>query len=222
VTRLMMVMGIQRSGTNALFRALSADPALVSFNESDNGPWYDKMFLRPETELRVHLSSIPGPVLLKPISETKRRSVRAVLDEFEAYRPQVVWIYRDPVNCFYSHTERWSGFVGDPAGFVSHWCHRNQMLLDAVSDFTDQIAVIRYGDLIADPHVFGDLQTKLGVQGRYRFRADRAAGRRDLDRNVQECIDSGCAPTLRELDQARSFTPSATPLYTRLLANIRG
>jgi hypothetical protein len=216
-----MVMGVQRSGTNALFRALSADPSLVAFNESESSPWYDKMFLRPESELREHFSSCAGPVLLKPISETKRRSVAAVLDEFEAYQPQVVWIFRDPVNCFYSHTARWSGFVGDPTGFAAHWCERNRLIVNALSEYSDQITIVQYGDLIRDPQVFDDLKRVLGVRGRYRFRSDRSGGRKKIAADIQESIDSACAPMLRELQKSRSFTANDVPLYRRLLAHIQ-
>ncbi len=221
MAHLMFVMGVQRSGTNALFRSLSADPTVVSFNESQNGPWYEQMLLRPEPELRPHLESLSGTVLLKPISETKHRSVASVLTEFEVYKPRVAWIYRDPVNCFYSHTERWKGFVDDPSGFAAHWCERNRSLLDALDTFSDQIAVVRYGDLAMDPRVFDALQGFLGVRGRYGFRSDRQVGRQMVSSDERDCIDAACAATLSDLDQARCLSGEPMPRYVRLLARVR-
>lgn len=221
MTRLIMVMGVQRSGTNALFHALSADSTVAAFNESEHGPWYDNMLLRPQAELDGLLRTQSGPVLLKPISETKRRSVCAVLEEFHAYPVQVAWIYRDPVNCFYSHIERWSGFRGDAEGFATHWCHRNRSILNAASKSPQKISIIRYENVLDDPQVFVDLQRVLGTKGRYRFRSDRAEGRRKLDPKIQECIDTLCASTLQELDQARSFRATDTTPFSRLMAHIR-
>ena len=199
-----MVMGVQRSGTNALFRALSAGSSVQAFNERADGPWYEQFFLRPESMLRPLLASTEQPILLKPISETKRRSVADVLVEFESHQPRLVWVYRDPVNCFYSHTQRWSGFVDDPTGFAAHWCHRNAFLLDALDEHGDQIAVVRYRELHADPQVFRSLQGFLGTEGRYRFRADRAEGRKRVSTTDQAVIDGACASIFERLNQART------------------
>jgi len=220
VGSIIMVMGVQRSGTNALFGGLSAGTGVHAFNERADGLWYDQFFLRSEPEIRPHLMASNCPVLLKPISETKRRSVADVMAEFKAHEPRLVWIYRDPVNCFYSHTERWDGFVGDPTGFAAHWCERNRLLLEALDEYGDQIAVVRYGDLIQDPRVFDDVLGFLGINGRYRFRSDRAAGRARVESSAQECIDAVCAETLKALDQARSCPGRVVAPFRRWAARL--
>ena len=136
---LIFVMGVQRSGTNALFRSLSCG-VTMAFNEDLDSPVFDGMMLRSEPEVMEFIGDVGGPVLFKPISESKQRGVVDVFKEYARHDLRVVWLYRDPVNCFASHIERWSEYRGRHQAFAQSWCQRNQMVLDAMSDFGDRIA----------------------------------------------------------------------------------
>lgn len=225
MTRLVFIMGVQRSGTNALFKSLTSSPAVLGVNEAPDSDFFEQVLLRPEPALRPHLQAWAGPVVLKPISETTRRSVAAVMAEFAAYDLRVAWIYRDPVNCFHSHVVRWQGFRERPGDFAAHWSQRNRSLLDALPEHHDRLAVVRYEDIVEDPAVFADLREWLDVPGSYLFRPDRGEGRHQQPAEVQAAIDAGTAEVLAALDAARRVVGrDAGPLArsgARLLGRVR-
>ena len=168
---LVFIMGVQRSGTNALFRSLSGGAA-QAYNEAHSSPLFESMYLRPELQVRQTIAAAGGPVLAKPISETKRRSVRDVFREYARYDLRVAWIYRDPVNCYASHINRWDEYKGRAEAFVQSWCQRNQMALDGLEDAGGRLAIVRYRDLIDDHRLIKQLGDFLGLRGRYRFLHD--------------------------------------------------
>lgn len=222
MTRLVMIMGVQRSGTNALFKCLGSGRGVRAYNEDDPILFSD-CNLRPEPEIRASLAQA-SHVLLKPINETKLRSVAAVLEEFEGYDTRVAWIYRDPVNCYQSHVLRWEGFRDRPDAFAKAWCERNRSALDALDLHGERIAIVRYEDLVHDPRVLSSLASYLDVPGAWLFRADSQAGRRELSPPLQQRLDEGTGPVLAQLDQARRFS-ARSPLPSgpaRLLARVRG
>src|SRR5206468_12337971 len=105
---LIMVMGAQRSGTNVLFSSLATDPTVSAFPEDIDSAFYYNFLLRPVSELAPLIERVPGRILLKPISETGRRSLAEIVEEYRPYALRFVWIYRDPVNVFDSmRRERW-------------------------------------------------------------------------------------------------------------------
>src|SRR5919201_116659 len=134
-----MVMGVQRSGTTALFRCLEHDPTVTPFMEMDRDAIYRGFYLRPEPQIRMTLRRAPGTVLLKPISETYRRTVSDVFDEFHAYDVKVVWIYRDPVDVVYSMREE--GWIGRWQLTLEcrDWVRRNQLALQSLRAHGDRI-----------------------------------------------------------------------------------
>jgi len=99
---LIMVMGVQRSRTTALFHSLATDKTLTVLPEDIDSAFYYQFRLRPVTELAPLIERIGGRILLKPISETFMRSLAEVAKEFRAYPVRFVWIYRDPVNVLHS------------------------------------------------------------------------------------------------------------------------
>ena len=218
VARVILLMGVQRSGTNALFKSLSSSVAVRAYNESVDSPMFLDLDLRPEPEVRPVLESDPRPALLKPISETRCRSVADVLDEWGRHDVRVVWTYRDPVNCYHSHIVRWAGFRGRPDAFAAQWEARNRSVLDALASHGDRIALVRYEDLAVDAGVLGDLCSFLGIPGCYLFRADRAAGRQLVAPQEQRLIDGQTGEVLAELDRNRRFAarPAVRPLDARL------
>ncbi len=202
-----MVMGVQRSGTSALFESLAYDEGLTRFNESIDSSIYYKYRLRPLPEIGPLLDASPGPVLLKPISETFHRSLEQLATEYDDYDVRMVWIFRDPVNVFYSmHRQGWvpSFDITHPC-YSSEWVRRNQLALQFQRSHPDKIVFIRYKDCATDPLVFRQIATWLGVEGRSVFRQDSSEGRRQLPRDAQRKIDLAVGPTLDQLDAARTF-----------------
>ena len=115
---LIMVMGVQRSGTNVLFDSLATDKTLNVFPEDIDSAFYCNFLLRPLSELAPLIERALGRILLKPISETGRRSLAEMAEEYRSYQLHFVWIYRDPVNVFGSmRRERWlaADEIDDPA-----------------------------------------------------------------------------------------------------------
>src|SRR5438105_11201733 len=154
---LIMVMGVQRSGTNALFHSLAKDKTLTVVPDDIDSVFYYQFRLRPVTELAPLIERIGGRILLKPISETFVRGLVEVAKEFRAYPVRFVWIYRDPVNVLHSmQREKWIASQDiDRPDHVFAWRQRNQYVLDFQQQFSNQIAVLRYEDLFLDPPGFG-------------------------------------------------------------------
>ncbi len=199
-----MVMGVQRSGTNALRRSLSLDPRVAGFNESKDSPLFKNWYLRREASIRDFLNGVPGTVLIKPISETRKRTVADIFEEYQAYDLWMPWIYRDPVNVYHSRIRRWPELT-DIDRFVDSWNSRNRSALEAIPGHADRMAIVRYEECIADPTVFWGLCRFLNVEGEYLFRRDSAGGYRRLDRELQQRILEGTSEVLQELDAARRF-----------------
>ena len=186
-----MVMGVQRSGTSALFESLAYDESLTPFNESIDSLIYYQYRLRPLPEIAPLLDATPGPVLLKPICETLHRSLEELVADHHDYDVRMVWIFRDPVNVFYSmHRQGWvpSFDITHPC-YSSEWVRRNQLALQFQRSHPNQIVFIRYKDCATDPLIFRQIATWLGVKGRSVFRRDSNQGRRRLPPTEQQKID---------------------------------
>lgn len=233
VTKLVMIMGLQRSGTTALFDALSRDPAYDCYQESRDNEAFLGWRLRPEPEIRELLTRSGRPVLMKPIDETNHRDVNAVLEEFGDYEVWIPWIYRDPVDNFFSTIDFFEyqhqtsedfyssiPSLADPLDaadeFIRRWNDRNRCILEAGPQHAGRIAIIRYEDLIQDAGVFTELCRFLSIRGEYVFRASRAWGRKSLPLAVEDKIDAGTRAVREALDARRRF--SAEPRIGMRLA----
>ncbi|MFO0945743.1 MAG: carbohydrate binding domain-containing protein [Planctomycetota bacterium] len=204
--KLIMVMGMQRSGTTALIEALGQDPALQMETEREEGPLYINHFLRPEPEIRGRLWRIKRRIILKPISEVQKRSVEDVLEEYADYGVLIAWIYRDPVNVWSSAKVKWNLSERDFQNWMSLWNDGNQKLLAAKRGrFADQIAVVRYEDLISNRNTFTNLCEFLGVEEKNNlfWGLDLNKGRNSLPRDLQDRIEASTEKTLRELHAVR-------------------
>jgi cytochrome P450 len=205
--KIVMVMGVQRSGTTALLEALSHG-GCIAFNESPSDYIYDNFYLRPEPALRPLFQEIPGSVLLKPISETFRRSVRDVFEEYAAYDLHIVWIYRDPVNA--THSIELLGFKGRSftvSELAEQWKQRNQSVLDALPFYPDRLTIVRYEDLTESPSLLVALGMRLGIEAFPHFRADSGGGRRAMTPELQALVDEVTEQTRARLDAARTALP---------------
>lgn len=207
--RLIMVMGVQRSGTNALFDSLATDKTLSAFPEDIDSVFYRDFRLRPVDETSDLIRSCPGRILLKPISETAARSLAEVAEEYRSYALRFVWIYRDPVNVLDSMRRlKWINAQDceRPDLFLG-WRKRNEYALQFQQECPHQITIVRYEDLCLDPAVFRKLTRLLNLKCHSYFRGDTAQGRAHIAAAVQQRVDAATSKTLLALDAARTFKP---------------
>src|SRR5437870_1552537 len=214
---LIMVMGAQRSGTNVLFSSLATDRTLSAFPEDIDSAFYCNFLLRPLRELAALIERAPGRILLKPITETGRRSLAELAEEYRSFPLRFVWIYRDPVNVFDSmRRERWlaPNEIDQPA-HIRGWRKHNEYALQFQQQCPEQIAIVRYEDLCFDPAVFRQLTRWLSLDCNPYFRKDSAQGRKHVAIVAQRNIDAGTGDTLDALDAARTFRPQRVRLLKR-------
>lgn len=208
--RLVMIMGVQRSGTTALFEALATAPGVTARNESPDDEIYRDYFLRPEPQIRHTLAGLPGTVLLKPVRESELRRPQAVVEEYGDYDLRIVWLYRDPVNVFDSHVRRgWT--TADPVSagaFAGSWLSRNAAAIADASMLGDRLLVVRYEDLVVDPRSLPQLAEKLGVIVRIGFGTDSALGRQRQPEPVRLMIDGYTDNVRSRLDLLRAVRPA--------------
>ena len=216
-----MVMGYQRSGTNALFNCFVRSGECIPFLDGEANEIYDDFFLRPEPDIRTILHSQAKPVLLKPVNETKKRNIDSIFAEYSNYDVRIAYIYRDPVNSFFSQIEMWPQFT-DVEEFIQLWNRRNMLALQLSPEWKTKFAIVKYQDLSDDPAVFDAICSFYGIRGTYLFRGDKNRGRDHLSKEVQIKIDAETRETLLQLDQARSFLPGKRAFsFRRLYTNSR-
>jgi hypothetical protein len=167
---------------------------------------YDQFYLRPEPEIRNKIAGQPKPVLLKPVNESKRRDIDSVFDEYRNYDLRILYIYRDPVNTYFSQIEMWPQF-SDVEDFIHQWNRRNELALNLSQEWKKQLAIVKYQDLSDDPRVFDAASHFFEIPGKYLFRADKNRGREMLSPTVQKQIDDGTRAILDRMDQSRTFFP---------------
>ena len=199
--RIVMLMGVQRSGTNALFNSLAADGRYRAFNEDQDEIFVD-WNLRPEHEIRGILLG-GGPVLMKPVNETDFREVIDVVREYRDYDVWIPWIYRDPVNVHFSWLTKWR--MPPLEEFITMWTRRNRSILSALPDIGSRVSIVRYEDLVADRGTFDRLCAFFGIEGEYQFREDSNEGRRNLPAPVIEEIERRTSSLMADLDSNRGF-----------------
>src|SRR2546429_4222803 len=214
---LTIVMGAQRSGTNVLFSSLATDRTLSAFPEDIDSGFYCNFLLRPFRELAALIERARGRILLKPITETGRRSLAELAEEYRSYPLRFVWIYRDPVNVFDSmRRERWlaPNEIDQPA-HIGGWRKHNEYALQFQQQCPEQIAIVRYEDLCFDRAVFRQLTRWLGLDCNSYFRKDTAQGRKHVGIVAQRNIDARTSDTLAALDAARTFSARRALLLKR-------
>jgi len=221
--KLIMIMGVQRSGTTALFEALAGAPGVSPRHESPSDEIYDDYFLRPEPEIRSVLHALPGTVLLKPVRESERRTPLEVAVEYRDYDLRLVWLYRDPVNVYHSYVRLgWSGDSPDQASwFAAHWAKRNADALSALDSCQKQLLFVSYDDLTNDSNLTSALAKELSICSSMSLRRDFSGGRKVLPASMQKIIDLPTAPVRKALAAARSIrphllTPTKASIFERL------
>lgn len=221
--KLIMIMGVQRSGTTALFESLAGATGVTPRQESSGDEIYDDYFLRPEPEIRSALHALPGIVLLKPVRESERRAPLEVAAEYSNYDLRIVWLYRDPVNVYHSFLRLgWSGDSPDEASwFAEHWAKRNVEALSALDSCQKQLLFVSYDDLTNYPDLTSALAKALGIRSSSSLRRDFSGGRKVLPASMQKIIDLPTAPVRKALAAARSIrphllSPTKTSIFERL------
>jgi hypothetical protein len=201
--KLLMVMGYQRSGTNALFDSIERGGGCVAIVDVEESDIYDQFDLRPEPEIRNILQSAAFPVLLKPVNETKKRSIEDILNEYRDYQVKVIYIYREPVHVFGSQVTLWPQF-DDVEEFIHLWNTRNGYALHLPAIWKDRFAIVSYTDLISDPKIFSEVCAFLEVPGKYLFRRDQKLGSQ-LPEEIQRKIETETKDTWTALQASRTF-----------------
>jgi sulfotransferase family protein len=217
-TRLVMIIGFQRSGTNALFDSLAADRRIIAVNEHAENEMYQNFYLRPEPEIRNRLRE-NEIVLLKPISETKKRSVSDLLLEYADYDVKMIHIHRDPVNTYYSTSILWPT---TPEEFIESWNVRNSSIFDIPEERKKDLVFVKYEDMILDPDVFYAAANFVNIRGRYRFHPDSHGGKKNVSRDIADRIEQGTRLVWLRLEEARTFLPRENPFsVAKLLQNAK-
>jgi hypothetical protein len=102
-TRVVFIMGAQRSGTRVPLVALESAPDILTFREGAR-PFFDGVRLSQESALDRLFDACDFPVLvLKPLCESHR--ARQLLARFPGSR--VLWIFRDHRDTIASSSLKW-------------------------------------------------------------------------------------------------------------------
>lgn len=103
-TRVVFVVGSQRSGTRLPIQIMDQSPAIATYSEG-TAPFFDGVLLQPLDQVRRLVAQSPAPIIaLKPICETHR--VHELLDTFP--RSKVIWIFRHYEDTVNSASVKWT------------------------------------------------------------------------------------------------------------------
>ena len=94
--RAVLVVGVQRSGTNMVVHGIEQDPAVEVHNENDRRA-FDRFLLRDDASTRALVGrSRHAVVLLKPLCDSHRTAqLLTALALPGAPEPRALWVYRD-------------------------------------------------------------------------------------------------------------------------------
>ena len=102
-TRVVFVVGSQRSGTRLPLQVMDYSTDISTFSEGTS-PYFDKVLLQPLDYVAAQLRRSPSPVVvLKPICETHR--VHELLDRFPGSK--AIWIFRHYQGASLSASVKW-------------------------------------------------------------------------------------------------------------------
>ncbi|MBX9654750.1 sulfotransferase [bacterium] len=210
--KLIMVMGMQRSGTTALLYALGQDPSIQVENEEPEGPLYDAYRLRPADIIHGELIRMKRRVILKPVLEAEYREIDDVVQEFLIYDPLVVWIYRDPVDVWSSAKNTFSLSSDDMLDWLKRWVRGNESALRSLSGpFRERIRAVSYNDLIEKRDVYRTLCDFLRLRpvNNLFWRENPKKGHRSLPESIRSLIERKTKWVMKRLE-ANRLRPLAT------------
>jgi hypothetical protein len=203
---LFFVMGIQRSGGSTLLNAFKRNRSVSIFREKDKN-FFDYFILKPEKELRPFIEKSKSLILIEAKSETKKREVVDIFNEFSNYIINIIWNYRNPVNVFYSRLIKYpyKDWVADENQFCDMWNQRNSSIINALDQYRDNIAIVKLEDLSGSKSIFKQLCEFVGTKGRYTFYRDKIKIEKKLSASVIDKINNQTASILNKLDANRRF-----------------
>jgi hypothetical protein len=103
-TRLVFVVGSQRSGTRLPLQVMDYAPEIMTYGEGA-APFFNRVLLQPLDRVEALTRRSVFPVLaLKPICETHR--INELLDRFP--RSKAIWIFRNFQDAVMSASVKWS------------------------------------------------------------------------------------------------------------------
>jgi hypothetical protein len=103
-TRVVFVVGSQRSGTRLPIQIMDQSPQIATYSEG-TAPFFDGVLLEPLDRVRTLVASSPAPIIaLKPICETHR--VHELLDAFPGSK--AIWIFRHYEDTVNSASVKWT------------------------------------------------------------------------------------------------------------------
>jgi hypothetical protein len=182
-TRVVFVIGSQRSGTRLPLQVLEHSPDVAAFSEG-SAPFFDDVLLQPLDRIESLLRRSPAPVVvLKPICETHR--IPELLERFPGAK--AVWIFRNYQDAVNSASVKWSsgrealarvaagssdwragGLGPDKLELVRRlyrtemtlheanavmWYLRNGLFFDLHVDTRPDVLLVRYEDLVDHPRI---------------------------------------------------------------------
>lgn len=206
--QIIMITGHQRSGTTALFKALSQDPSLLGINESSDNEIFRSWNLKPEPDIRDFLQSLDQRLLTKPVNETNTRHLSEIIKEYAAYDLHIIFLYRDPVNVYFSQVMKRIASGKPVLGFFDFgviWNQRNRMVLEVLDQHHEQISLIKYEDLTHNSRVFDGLCEQLQIEAESTFRDDSKNGVKYLYPKVREQLTAQTQSVMDQLNSGRFF-----------------
>ncbi|MFO0946670.1 MAG: sulfotransferase [Planctomycetota bacterium] len=212
--KLLLVMGMHRSGASVLFDSLALDPSVEAHSEGNNSPLFELWWLRPEPVWRSVIVHRSRQLLIKALSEVQVRSVESVLREYQDYSLDLVWIYRNPGDVWASNVRLLRLSDQHMQAWLEMWIRSHQSLLDAMDgEFGSRVTLVRYEDLCQAPEpVFRKLCARLKIEASHSlFQPGTRDGGKGLSKTTTQLIEAGASDLLRQLDQRRSIVPPMPP-----------
>ncbi|MDW7695823.1 hypothetical protein R9C00_25125 [Flammeovirgaceae bacterium SG7u.111] len=192
-----MIIGFQRSGTNALFDSLSYDNEIRVYNESDKYVM-KKWLLRPEKKIRNILCR-DKKILLKPITESYIRNTGDLLEEYKKYNITLVFIFRDPINVYYSNMLH-DSYYHEVDNFIHLYKKRMKNIMEGFPTDKEKGIIVKYEDLISDKTLFDSLCTSLKIKGNFIFKPDSNKGYKNLSKEIIEKINNTTNETYSQIN----------------------
>ena len=205
---LFFVMGIQRSGGSTLLNSFKRCRDVSILREKDDHI-FDYFMLRPEKEIRPFLDKSNPITFIEAKSETKRRDVIDLINEFSSYSVKIIWNYRNPVNVYYSRLIKYPNkdWVADEMQFCDMWNQRNASVLKAIDQYKNDIAIVKIEDLAESKNAFKKLCDFVGAKGKNKFYRDNINIDKKLSHTIVKNINTHTESILKQLDLNRRFLP---------------
>jgi len=172
--RVILLMGVQRSGTNALRKSLEHDTSIISYNEGIYNIFFEKWLLRPKKSYTEFLTQLNfKTVLLKPVQETRLKKIEEIITGFDIFNCYIIWPFRNPINVYYSQNKKSKRSI---KSFIADWNKRNSDAIDFYINKKDDILFVEYEKLLTDKEYLNNIFKYTNINGKDIFLNDSNAG----------------------------------------------